>query len=166
MLNPCSGCKARCCSDYLVTVNSFDLKQIADATGKKPDEFAEFYPAKILNYDWDMVLAFYGKGPLPDFCLLALKSWPCIFLKESKCSIHGLSPFVCRRYPFNTSGSMVARHCSLLSKALFILNGPEAQGEQWKIGAYKKIVKEWNAAKGKKEDCMVFLMEKTANFKE
>ena len=166
MLNPCSLCKATCCKNYLITVTSFDIARIAAKTGKKPDEFAYFYPAKILNYDWDTVLQFFDTGPLPDYSLLALRSWPCVFLEQNKCSIHDLLPLICKRYPFDFSGNLIARHCPMPSKALFILNGPDAKERLAEIDAYKAIVKEWNGLNGKKEDCMEFIMRRSADFKE
>jgi len=166
MVNPCSLCDATCCKNYLISVTSFDVDRIARRTGKKPDEFAHFYPARILNYDWDTVLQFFDTGPLPDYCLLALKSWPCFFLEKNKCSIHTLSPLICKRYPFDLSGNLIARHCGVASKAIFILKGPDARDRLKEIDAYKAIVKEWNELKGKKEDCMEFILKRSADFKE
>lgn len=165
MLNPCSGCHAPCCIRYLVTVTSFDVFRIAKKTGMKPEEFTDFYPAKLLNQDWKTVLNFYDKGDLPEYSLLALKSWPCIFLEGGKCRIYEISPFACRRYPFDLDGSFQKRDCPLISQLFFRIKGPGADETIWEIDAYRKLVEEWNELNGKREDCMEFLMKKTADFK-
>jgi len=162
MLNPCSGCPAHCCKNYLITVTSFDVFKLSKRLDKMPDEFAGFYPAKILSYDWDTVLHFYDETKLPDYALLALKSRPCIFLENNKCSIHDFSPAVCKRYPRDLGGKLNTRHCSLFSKLLFLVGGRNPDGLQSEYGNYKKIVKSWNTKKGRKDDCMKFLMEESA----
>jgi Fe-S-cluster containining protein len=166
MLNPCSGCNARCCSDYIVTVTSFDVLRISKKTAMEPEEFAQFYPATILNLDWDSVLQFHTGSEIPDYCILALKSRPCFFLEDKRCKIHEFAPSICSRYPFGRGGSMNARHCSILARALFLVNGPQSPKIMDEIRTYHKIVKEWNDSKGKKESAMQFLMSKSADFKE
>jgi Fe-S-cluster containining protein len=135
-------------------------------TGMSASEFVQFYPAKLLNQDWRSVLFFFDKGDLPDYSILALKSWPCIFLKRGKCSIHGFSPFACRRYPHDIAGNLKRRDCSILSQAFFLINGPAAQENLKDLENYKSIVADWNAKKGKRQDCLKFLLKKTADFKE
>lgn len=165
MLNPCSGCKAPCCTNYLVTVTSFDVLRIAENTGMDAEKFAAFYPAKLLNQDWESVLFFFDNGELPDYSLLALKSWPCVFLEKGRCRIHESSPFACKRYPFDVLGNLKKRDCPIVSQALFLLKGPKAEERLWELGAYKGIVKEWNLKKGKKKDCADFLLKRSADFK-
>lgn len=163
---PCSDCSAPCCTNYLVTVTSFDVSRIAKKTGMKPEKFATFYPAKLLNQDWKMVLFFFDKEKLPDYSLLALKSWPCVFLEDCKCRIHDFAPLACKRYPFDLLGNFKRRDCPIMSQALFLLKGPKAEDMLWEIDAYVKIVKEWNDLKGKRKDCMEFLMGRSADFKD
>lgn len=166
MLNPCKGCRAKCCSGYLVTVTGFDVLRISARTGLKPGEFACFYPATILNLDWDSVLHFHDSPPTPGFFLLALKSWPCVFLEQGKCRIHGFAPGICSRYPYDRQGNLVARHCSLLSRALFYLKGPGTGTIMDEIRDYNRIVRKWNMKKGAERDCMDFLLKMSADFKE
>ena len=165
MFNPCLGCSAPCCTRYLVTVTSFDVLRIAKKTGMKLEEFADFYPAKLLNQDWKSVLFFFDYNDPPDYSLLALKSWPCVFLENGRCRIHDFAPFACKRYPFDMSGDFKRRDCSLISQVFFRFKGPQAEGRIWEIDAYREIVKEWNGKKGRKKDCMDFLMKRTADFK-
>jgi Fe-S-cluster containining protein len=165
MFNPCSGCSAPCCTNYLVTVTSFDVLKIVEQTGKKPQEFTEFYPAKLLNQDWRSVLFFFDKGELPDYSILALKSWPCIFLKNGKCPIHDFSPFACKRYPHDLQGNLKKRDCSIISQAFFLLKGPQKEKMKKEIDDYHMIVKEWNESKSKKVDCMEFLIKRSVDFK-
>jgi Fe-S-cluster containining protein len=163
VINPCSGCNAPCCKNYIVTVTSFDVVKIAEKTKKKIEAFAELYPARLLTYDWDTVIHCFD-NEYPDYYLLALKSHPCIFHdKGNRCQIHDFAPFICRRYPYDLAGKeFMRRHCSVVSNFLFQLRGPTTQEEIWKIEAYRKIVKEWNQKKGRKKDCMGFLMKRAS----
>ena len=61
---------------------------------------------------------------------------------------------------------MIARHCGLLSRAMFYLKGAKSNRMMEEIRDYYKVVREWNDKKGKKEDCMEFLMKRSADFKE
>jgi Fe-S-cluster containining protein len=165
MFNPCSGCLAPCCTNYIITVTSFDVLRISEKTGMKPDQFSEFYPAKLLNQDWRAVLFFFDRGELPDQAILALKSWPCVFLEENRCKIHEISPFACKRYPHDLEGNLRRRDCSIISQAFFVLKGPQVEKMKEEIDRYHLIVKEWNESKGKKKDCMDFLIKRSADFK-
>ena len=103
-MNFCKGCKAPCCRDYVITVTSQDILRIMGKTGKKPEEFAQLYPATILNLNEETVLECHEEGLRYDY-ILALKSHPCIFLGEnSLCTIHEFAPYVCRSYPKNSLG--------------------------------------------------------------
>ena len=165
MINPCNGCKATCCKNYVITVTSFYVIEIAQKTNRNYLEFAELYPARLLNYDWDTVLQCYNatdQAKLPTYHLLAIKSHPCFFLKNNWCSIHDFAPFICRQYPYTLSGKeLMKRHCSFLSHCIFYLKGPTDSKYALRIPAYKKIVKEWNSKKGDKTECMEFLIKKS-----
>jgi Fe-S-cluster containining protein len=162
-INPCSGCKAPCCREYLITLTSFDVSRIAENTGKKPEEFALLSRANLLNLNESTILECYEKKERYDY-LLSLKSHPCIFLaEESKCSIHGFAPYMCRSYPYTSEGNLLGRaKCNFLQKAGFRLAGVSISKEDYskQINEYMKLVKEWNRKKGTKEECWEFLFRK------
>jgi len=154
MLNPCSLCSAECCKDHYITVTIFDIIRIAEKTGRKSEEFAEIYPLRLINFDNDTVLE-TQEGEF----ILCLKSHPCIFLRNKKCSIHEFAPSVCRTYPKQINGKFNFRLCPFPSSVLFRICGtdmPEEYSDELK--EYKKIVAKWNKKKGKKKDCMDFLI--------
>ncbi|MBD3397454.1 hypothetical protein GF412_00010 [Candidatus Micrarchaeota archaeon] len=160
MPNPCSGCSAPCCRDYLITLTSFDVRRIAENTGKKPEEFAFLSPANLLNLNEYTILGCYEKKERYEY-LLALKSHSCIFLdKNNRCKIHEFAPYICRSYPHTSEGKILGRaRCSPLRKAGFRLAGASIPKEEYsrQINEYMKVVKEWNRKKGTKEECWEFL---------
>jgi Fe-S-cluster containining protein len=160
MLNPCSSCSAECCSNYIITVTSFDVLRAAEASLKKPEEFATLHEPRLLGYDPDLVLETTdGYGHY----LLGFKSHPCFFLKKRLCTIHENAPLSCRHYPHTVAGTMNARFCPLLPSLIFRLKGPETDKDKLiqELDAYKNIVKEWNEKKGERKDCISFLLNST-----
>ena len=160
MVNPCSSCSAECCSNYIITVTSFDVLRAADASGKKPEEFAVLHEPRLLGFDPDLILETSdGYGSY----LLGIKSHPCFFLKDRRCTIHEQAPLSCRYYPHTVAGTMNARFCPLLPSIYFRLRGPETDKGKLmlELDAYKSIVKRWNDMKGERKDCIAFLLEKS-----
>ncbi|MCP4647334.1 MAG: YkgJ family cysteine cluster protein [bacterium] len=162
LLNPCSGCKAPCCRDYLITLTSFDVSRIAGNTGKKPEEFAILSTANLLNLNESTILECHEKNERYDY-LLSLKSHPCIFLKENNCSIHRFAPYICRSYPRTSEGNLLGRaRCNIIQKAGFKLAGVSISKEEYskQMTEYVELVKEWNKKKGTKEECWEFLFRR------
>ncbi len=158
MLSPCMLCKAECCRNHLITVTAFDLLRIAEDGYRAPD-FAVLAPLNILNYDNDMVLEMHDSGCAEDH-ILALKSNPCYFLEWRRCSIHRIAPSVCKAYPKNAQGKMIGRLCPGIPRAMHSVIGTEIRPDYAKeVDAYRLIVKEWNKKRGKKKDCLQFLLE-------
>ena len=156
MLNPCSFCSAECCKDHYITVTIFDVLRISEKTEKKLEEFAEIYPLRLINFDNDMVLEMQ-EGEF----ILCLKSHPCVFLEGKKCRIHGFAPSVCRTYPKRIDGKFNFRLCPMPSALLFRILGTDMPvNYRDELREYKKIVAEWNKKKGKKKDCMDFLISR------
>jgi Fe-S-cluster containining protein len=129
-------------------------------TGKKPEEFAIMHELRILSYDPDQVLdTIDGCGHY----LLGFRSHPCVFLgKDNLCTIHEFAPMSCRRYPYQINDKLNTRFCPLPSQLLFRMKGPDIKPDPLitELDAHKKIVKEWNARPGKKDDCIPFLLER------
>lgn len=158
MPSPCMLCKAECCNNHLITVTAFDVLRIAE-DGYRASDFAVLAPLKILNYDNDMVLEMHDSECAEDY-LLALKSHPCYFLEWGRCSIHNIAPSVCKAYPKNARGEMMGRLCPGIPRLLHSVLGTHIRPEYAReIEAYRLMVKEWNHKKGKKKDCMPFLLE-------
>ena len=99
----------------MITVTVFDVLRAAEASGKKPEEFAVLYEPRLLGYDPDMILnTSDGHGSY----LLGFKSHPCVFLEKNKCSIHENAPLSCRHYPYTVAKTMNARFCLFLSQMM------------------------------------------------
>jgi Fe-S-cluster containining protein len=161
MIDPCSSCSAECCSNYIITVTSFDVLRAAKASLKKPEDFAVLHEPRLLGYDPDLILETSdGYGCY----LLGFKSHPCFFLKDRLCTIHDSAPLSCRHYPYTVAGTMNARFCPLMPKFFFRLRGPETDRAKLvqELEEYKKIVKKWNERQGKKNDCLAFLLEESS----
>ncbi|MEW5996602.1 MAG: YkgJ family cysteine cluster protein [Candidatus Micrarchaeota archaeon] len=159
MPSPCMLCGAECCKNHLITVTAFDVLRIA-GDGYRASDFAGFAPARRINYDNEMVLEFHDTGCAEDY-LLCIKSHPCYFLEWGRCSIHKIAPYVCRAYPRNSSGKMIGRMCPGIPRLMFSIFGTEIPPEYGKeIDAYRRIAAEWNRKKGKRRECLQFLMEK------
>ncbi len=156
----CSLCDARCCKTRVITITAFDMYRIWKK-GKKIEEFVELRRANLLNIDFDQVLICNDNG-FEDYYLLTIKSHPCVFLKDNKCSIYEYAPLVCKVYPFNVIGKLMKNTmCPLITKPLFYLRGEEGfrnflykENEE-----YKKIVEKWNKIKGSREECIDFLLK-------
>lgn len=159
MPSPCILCKAECCRNHLITVTAFDVLRLY-GDGYRVQDFAQFAPCKILNYDNNMVLEFHDSGVAEDR-ILALKSNPCYFLENGQCSIHKIAPSVCKAYPLNSSGKMIGKLCPGIPRLLHRLVGTEVRREYAKeIDAYRGIVAEWNRGRGGMRDCMPFMLER------
>jgi len=162
MLNPCRLCSAICCKNYTITVTSFDVLRIIKNTNLKPDEFAQLIPLKILNFDNDTVLECYQDGNCYEH-ILTLKSHSCYFLNDdNSCRIHEFSPLGCRLYPYQSNNKLTKNaFCPTIPKTLFRFQNPKDKAGEYlnQLDAYKKIVKEWNSKRGKKEDCLKFLLD-------
>ncbi len=162
-INPCSGCKAPCCTEHVITVTSFDMLRIAENTGKKPFEFSLLAPATLLNLNDALVLECY-EGKLRYDYVLALRSHPCIFLNNNRCTIHTIAPYVCRSYPYTSRGTMLRNsRCNPLRSFLFSLTGVSIRSEEYssQMNRYVELVKKWNSKKGTKEECMQFLINES-----
>lgn len=158
MLSPCMLCGAECCRNHLITVTAFDVLRIEE-DGYRASDFARLAPCRILNYDNDMVLEMHDSGCAEDY-LLALKSHPCYFLEWGRCTIHKIAPSVCKAYPKNAQGKMIGRLCPRVPRIMHSVLGTQIRPEYAKeIDAYRLIVKEWNRKKGKKSECLQFLLE-------
>ncbi len=161
MLSPCLLCGAECCKNHLITITAFDVLRIC-AEGYRASDFAVFAPCKIMNYDNEMVLEFHETGCAEDY-LLAIKSYPCYFLEWRRCMIHEYAPSVCRAYPRNSSGKMIGGLCPGIPKVMHSAMGTHIRPEyEWEIDSYRKIVGEWNRNKGRKGECMGFLMQRAS----
>jgi len=162
MPNPCALCSARCCTDLYITVTIFDIIRIAERTRKKPEEFSQLYPLRLINFDNDTVLEFHDKKYMEEH-ILCLNSHPCLFLEGRKCSIHGFSPSVCRAFPKGIDGRFKTRLCPFPAGLLFRVSGLGADVREtysWELDTYKEIVAEWNRKKGKGAGCMDFLLSR------
>ncbi len=159
MIRPCSFCTAECCKNHYITVTAFDIAKICRKTGKKAEEFAVLYPLKLINYDNDTVLEVQEEGYMMEY-VLCLKSHPCIFLKENRCSIYEFSPSVCGMYPKQINGRYNFGFCPMPSVLLFRMTGVNMSDSFIsELKAYREIVAEWNKKKGKKKECLDFLLK-------
>ena len=159
MPNPCILCSASCCTDLYITVTVFDVIRIAKETGREPGEFAVLYPLRLINFDNDTVLEFHDRKYMEEH-ILCLKSHPCIFLDGKRCSIHKFSPSVCRAFPKGIDGRYKTRLCPFPAGLVFRVLGTDVRkGYAWELDEYKKIVAQWNKKRGKKDECLGFLIE-------
>lgn len=162
-MNPCSFCDGKCCKSFVITVNAFDVARIEKETGLRGEEFAELRRLDILFYEDEFVIeAMDGKHI--GYYLLSLKSHPCYFLGDGRCSIHSCRPFPCRIYPYTEEGKLNKRAiCPLMSKAGFIFAWPGKNIlEQYKNERrkYAELVKECNEKKLNKQEAFRFLIDK------
>ncbi|MFH2100675.1 MAG: YkgJ family cysteine cluster protein [Candidatus Micrarchaeota archaeon] len=163
-INPCSLCSAPCCKDYTVTVTSFDILTISQRAKLPPSKFAKIAECTLFNKDPETVLRF-SDVDFPEGYILIIKSHPCFFLDiKNRCMIHEYAPLTCRRYPFDISGRMNARYCPSHSKLLFLIQGPEVEVKPYmrRIEAYRKLVGEWNDNPGRHQDCLEWLLKRSA----
>lgn len=161
MSNPCSFCKAGCCSTYTITVTSFDVLRIC-GTGKKPEDFAVLHEPRLLGFDPDVVL---NTTDGYERYLLGIRSHPCVFLKDNLCTVHEHAPTSCRLFPFTVSGTLNTRFCPFPSQLMFRVKGPDIRKELLakEVSDYKKIVAKWNRNFGTREECIPFLLKETAS---
>jgi len=163
MPGPCSFCSAECCRNHYITVTVFDILRIAGKTGKRPGDFAGLYHLRLLKFDNDTVIELHDNG-FPEEYLLCLKSHPCIFLDGKRCGIHDFAPSVCKTYPRQICGGFNLGLCPFPAGLLFRIFGTDMPGEYAKeLEEYKKIVAEWNRKKGKRKDCLGFLLSKASH---
>ena len=165
----CSLCDARCCKERIISITIFDVIRIMEKTKKEFDEIAELRRANLLNVDYSNLLTCKDDVVEMEY-LLALKSHPCIFLKNNRCSIYEFSPLVCRAYPFSENkkiGELVA--CPLKNKIMFSIRGIDKEiieNLKKEDKEYKKIIKKWNERKegGRtKKDCVRFLFKEAGS---
>jgi Fe-S-cluster containining protein len=158
-VNPCSFCPANCCKSYTITATAFDVLRVAEASGKRPEDFATLHQARLLAFDPDMALDMQDDGWV---YLLGLKSHPCAFIKGNRCAIYASAPLSCRRYPFQLNGRLNPRMCPLASQLIFRVKGADLPAEQLtsELELHKKIVKEWNKKPGKRTECIAFLLKR------
>ncbi|MCI0503945.1 YkgJ family cysteine cluster protein [Candidatus Micrarchaeota archaeon] len=159
MANPCRFCDANCCKSYMITATAFDILRAMERAGRPADGFAMLHQARLLAFDPDTTLDMEDDSWT---YLLGFKSHPCAFLDKNRCTIHASAPLSCRRYPFQLDGKMNARFCPLPSQLIFRIRGADIKADMMKreLEAHKRIVKEWNAAPGRKADCMDFLLRR------
>jgi Fe-S-cluster containining protein len=162
-MNPCSFCDGKCCESFVITVSAFDVARIERETGKRAGEFAELRRLDILFYDEDTVVE-AKEGGYTGYYLLALKSHPCYFFADGKCTIYSYRPLACRVYPFSENGRMSKRAlCPLVSKIGFAFFRPSKKIiEEYKKEreAYAEIVKKCNEKKLGREEAFDFLIER------
>ncbi len=157
----CSLCDKRCCRDFLITVTPFDVLRIESFTGKKARSFAELAYPDILNVDWETAL-----DCKDGTYLLALKSRPCIFFKDGKCSIFEAAPLACKLYPHTLSGRLnMSASCPFHSKVLFKIRNPGLSVlSQLKkeLALYRELLHEYKEelAALDKDACFDFILEK------
>ena len=154
----CRLCNSNCCKEFVITITAFDLLRIAQKI-KNYEKYIEIRPANLINLQEEFVLEFKeGYG------ILAIKSHPCIFLKENKCSIWNFAPMSCRLYPFNIEGKKIINAvCPLHASLLFSFTKPQKElleKAKKENELYKKIVKEWNAKKSTKKEVLPFLIKR------
>lgn len=161
MAGPCSFCPANCCKSYTITVTAFDVLRAAEASGKKPGEFAMLHQARLLAFDPDTTMDMQDDGWV---YMLGFRSHPCAFLTGNNCIIHAHAPLSCRRYPFQINGRLNTRCCPLPSQLIFRIKGADVPAEQLvrELELHKKIVKEWNKKPGKRAECIAFLLKRAA----
>ena len=154
----CNLCDARCCKERLITITIFDVLRISHSTGLSPETFSQLVFPSILNLSYDYILECREGSRI-----LALKSYPCYFLKDNKCSIYPNAPLICRLYPFSPDGK-VRGMCPLLPKLLFSLRGVSKElieAYEREDALYRGIVMKWNERGKDKslDECWEFLLK-------
>ena len=157
----CNSCDARCCKNKLITVTIFDVLRIMEH-GRKFEEFVSLEYPKIINMDERFLLRCKEKKVEMDY-ILALKSYPCVFLENNRCSIYEYAPTVCKVYPFNLEGKVLENADCGFRKVFFKIRGISKEiVEKMKREEeeYASIVKEWNKIRGNKKECIEFLIKR------
>ena len=154
----CELCNAKCCKTFVVTITAFDLFRIAEHI-KDYKKYVEIRKPDILNYDERFLIECkecHG--------LLAIKSHPCAFLKNNRCSIWPFAPMACKLYPYNIEGKMVKNPvCPFHAKILFKFKKPDkeiVERAKKENELYALIVREWNKKKGKRKDVFEFMIKR------
>lgn len=156
----CDICNAACCKNALITITSFDMIRIRDNIHKKPEEFCMLYEPKMIRVNWNTVIE-----TKQGLFVLAIKSRPCIFLKEKTCTIFSFAPLSCKIYPHNLEKNLSAfALCNGISKVIFKINNPgfpyidkfRDEYEQ-----YLNIVRKTSALKLDKNDIIKHLEQET-----
>jgi len=159
----CDLCRAECCNSFVITVTSFDVLRIANNTGKNPEDFSYLRRLDMLKYEDSMLVEVHDEK-YPDYYLLSLKSHPCVFLKEDKCSIQSFKPLSCRLYPVMGNGKKSNRTlCPAFSGILFSAKNGLLEKHNEEKELYKKMVGECNSKKLNKKDAFDFIMKNSAN---
>ncbi len=158
----CELCDARCCKDRIITITIFDAIRIMKNAKIKFEDFAVFERPRLLNLDYNELIKCKENGVEQDF-ILTIKSHPCVFLKNNRCSIYEYAPMVCKLYPFNSEGNYIeGALCPIQSKILFKFRGVEKKiVEQFKKeeAEWRKLIKKWNLIAGTKEECKEYLIK-------
>ena len=156
----CSLCDARCCKTKVITITVFDMFRIVQR-GVEVESFVELRKPDILFFDERDLLYCNVEGVEMEF-LLTIKSHPCVFLKNNRCSIYEYAPLTCKSYPLNKKGDMVENPlCPFIATQLFRVKGVKywvKEAIEKEEEEHRKIVKEWNKIRGTKKECIEFLL--------
>lgn len=121
----CKLC-AKCCrsdfGDNTVALFPFEIRKICEKTGKKAMEVAVPTPSD----DKDI------KGNIHTFEWVMRKNHDCIFLKNGRCEIYEIRPYICKTYPFYLQdGNLEVCECDGLGEQI-------TQEESLKLAALLK----------------------------
>lgn len=78
----CKGCRNNCCNEAFVVPDLISFKAMCRLTGKTPQEFL----------DWACEPEWIKKG------IPRLRSRPCLFLIDHKCTVYPVRSLICRFY--------------------------------------------------------------------
>lgn len=161
VFSPCKFCDGNCCISFVITVTSFDVKRIIEATGLRAEEFAELRSLDLLSFDDNQVIE-TTDGEYKGYYVLALKSHPCYFFdSKNGCKINDYKPLACRIYPHDQRGDFGKRaFCPFLPSLFFRLSKPSKEllakyEKEKKI--YSQLVKKCNQKKITKDEAFAFL---------
>jgi Fe-S-cluster containining protein len=97
MNSSCLRC-GKCCTSFGVCITPFDVKRIARATGKEPEEFIDLVPEPPVRERKEPAILIDGERSL-----LVLKRDAfnvCFFYSVDRCLAYECRPMLCRTYPF------------------------------------------------------------------
>ena len=162
MVSPCLLCNAKCCKEFLITITIFDALRIEKSTGKQIQEFCVIEKPKMLNSNQQEWIRYFDKG-LEDYGVLAIKSKPCIFLNNNRCSIWKYAPVSCKLYPITIENKIVqGAICPLLSKFGFMIVKQKKEiikTAEKEAALYRTIVKKTYKTKIEKSNVFSFLKQ-------
>jgi Fe-S-cluster containining protein len=148
----CLRC-GRCCTQFGVCITLFDIKRIADATGKAPMHFISLIDDYENRERKEPAIIIDGK-PM----LLVLKrdaKEVCCFYSGNGCAAYENRPMLCRCYPFVLQNGKLIELKSRACQKKWVLDDDEkAQYErdasqyEKELAAYKRIADEWNKRGG------------------